>query len=137
MSGNDARVRVVRRSVKLLLCCALGLILVPTGGAKRFELEICGASGCKAIPARASGPIMAAYGSWEISPLIAPAPFFVVTLTADGKEVGRLAYVPSARALWHRVSTWSAAGHGVSGTWSQLSAEDDVRWSRLPRGLRP
>jgi hypothetical protein len=59
-----------------------------------------------------------------------PAPFYEFVTSGGEANERRVAYVPSAAALWH-------ASRGGGGTWARLRPEEAAALDRLTRGLQP
>jgi len=114
----------------LVVCCALLLLAAPAGG-KGFELRLCGASGCKAVPPGAD--LAGMYGSRAVAPPARPGAFVELRAYDGKRELGRWAYVPSAHALWRRFGTSGSVGV----TWTRLGPREDAAWRVAARGIRP
>jgi len=113
--------------MRLLLACVVFLALVPAAAAKGFEFEVCGASGCEELPPGVF--LTGLFGGRELVPPAAAAPFYEVRgFDRQGREPGRWAYVPSARAVWRRDS---------GGTWTRLARPEQKRWHEVVRKLEP
>jgi len=107
------------------------LAAAPAAG-KGFDYRLCGASGCKRLPAGAS--FYGLFGDREIAPPAAAAPYYELRgFDRKGREIGGLAYVPSAHAVWRHFGT----GFSVGATWTRLSRLEEVRWREVVRGLTP
>jgi hypothetical protein len=113
-----------------LVCCVFLLVAAPAAG-KGAEYRLCGASGCKRLPADTF--LDGLYGGRVVTP---PAPASYYELRGfshhSGREIGGWAYVPSA----HAVRRYFGTGF-TGGTWTQLSGREDARWRKAVRGLSP